>query len=74
VTNSGLTKIESKRGEHLHDALTDREREVVVVSAACKRTATECLGTRPRKILRREIMNSDHILKPDTKKVCIFFL
>lgn len=61
----------SRRGKHDHAPLTDRAREVVLVSAACKRAATETLDCRPRKIICREIRNRDHILKPDTAKVSI---
>ncbi|KAE8743928.1 hypothetical protein FOCC_FOCC009391 [Frankliniella occidentalis] len=69
TTDSALSRILRKRGEHVHDALSDRDKEVVVVSAACKRAATEALDSRPRKIIRREIRNCDHILKPDTKRI-----
>ncbi|KAK3919873.1 Protein FAR1-RELATED SEQUENCE 5, partial [Frankliniella fusca] len=69
TTDAAVTKIVGERGEHQHDALTDRQREVCVVAAACKRTATEALDSRPRRILRREIKGQSHILKPDVTQI-----
>ncbi|KAK3916288.1 Angiotensin-converting enzyme-like protein Ace3, partial [Frankliniella fusca] len=70
VTDANMSRILRERGEHEHSALTDRQREVCLVSTtACKRAAAETLDCRPRKIVRREMKNTDHILKPDVKRI-----
>ncbi|KAK3930890.1 putative tRNA pseudouridine synthase D, partial [Frankliniella fusca] len=70
LTDCDMKKIISRSGDHLlHPTLTERQTEVVVVAAACKRAATDSLDCRPRKIIRREIRNCDFILKPDAKNI-----
>ncbi len=53
----------------MHSPLTDREQEKVVVSAACKRAAVGTYDCRPRKIIRKEVVGTEHLLKPDTVNV-----
>ncbi|KAE8743366.1 hypothetical protein FOCC_FOCC011018, partial [Frankliniella occidentalis] len=69
TTDTSLSRILGRRGEHVHGALTDRAKEVVLVSAACKRAQMEALESKPGKILKSEFENRDHVLKSDMKRI-----